>query len=106
MPQPMHNTPRVVIVGAGFAGVFAARELAGAKADVLIIDRNNAHAFLPLLYQVATSAVESEHIAAPVRGILRNMGKKAANLDFCMAEVRFNQYGPRPVVCWRDGRIC
>jgi len=82
------HKPRVVIVGAGFAGVFAARELAGAECDVLIIDRNNAHAFLPLLYQVATAAVESEHIAAPVRGIIRDMGKKAANLDFCMAEVR------------------
>ena len=98
MPQPMHNTPRVIIVGAGFAGVFAARELAGAKADVLIIDRNNAHAFLPLLYQVATSAVESEHIAAPVRGIIRNMGNKAANLDFCMAEVRGVDFAGRFVL--------
>lgn len=84
----MQPRPRVIIIGAGFAGVFAARELAGADCDVLIIDRGNAHAFLPLLYQVATAAVESEHIAAPVRGIIRDMGPKAANLDFCMAEVR------------------
>ncbi|MBA4357982.1 MAG: FAD-dependent oxidoreductase [Desulfovibrio sp.] len=82
------HRPRVIIVGAGFAGIFAARELAGSEADVLLIDRNNAHAFLPLLYQVATAAVESEHIAAPVRGIIRAMGRRAANLDFCMAEVR------------------
>lgn len=92
-----HEKPRVVIVGAGFAGVFAARELAGAECDVLIVDRNNAHAFLPLLYQVATSAVESEHIAAPVRGIIRNMGSKAANLDFCMAEVSGVDFARRVV---------
>ena len=99
MPQNMpQHKPRVVIVGAGFAGVFAARELAGAEADVLIIDRNNAHAFLPLLYQVATAAVESEHIAAPVRGIIRNMGPKAANLDFCMAEVRGVDFDQRLVL--------
>ncbi|MDP3428323.1 MAG: FAD-dependent oxidoreductase, partial [Humidesulfovibrio sp.] len=90
--------PRVIIVGAGFAGVFAARELAGAACDVLIIDRNNAHVFLPLLYQVATAAVESEHIAAPVRGIIRNMGAKAANLDFCMAEVRGVDFERRVVL--------
>lgn len=82
-----HKKPRVVIVGAGFAGIFAARELAGGPCDVLIIDRNNAHTFLPLLYQVATAAVESEHIAAPVRGVIRAMGRRAANLDFLMAEV-------------------
>lgn len=50
--------PRVLILGAGFAGVFAARALAGAACEVLVVDRNNAHTFLPLLYQVATAAVE------------------------------------------------
>lgn len=98
MPQHTGSRPRVIIVGAGFAGIFAARELAGADCDVLIIDRNNAHAFLPLLYQVATSAVESEHIAAPVRGIIRNMGARAANLDFCMAEVRGVDFEARLVL--------
>lgn len=90
--------PRVVIVGAGFAGLFAARELAGGPCDVLIIDRNNAHTFLPLLYQVATAAVESEHIAAPVRGIIRAMGRKAANLDFLMAEVRSVDFARRELL--------
>ena len=94
----MQHRPRVIIVGAGFAGVFALRELAGAACDVLIIDRNNAHAFLPLLYQVATAAVESEHIAAPVRGIIRHMGKRAANLDFCLAEVRGVDFEKRLVL--------
>jgi len=87
--------PRVIIVGAGFSGIFAARELAGGPCDVLIIDRNNAHTFLPLLYQVATAAVESEHIAAPVRGVIRAMGRKAANLDFLMAEVRSVDFAQR-----------
>lgn len=90
--------PRVIIVGAGFSGIFAARELAGEPCDVLIIDRNNAHTFLPLLYQVATAAVESEHIAAPVRGVIRAMGRKAANLDFLMAEVRGVDFAQRMVL--------
>lgn len=90
--------PRVLILGAGFAGVFAARELAGAACEVLVVDRNNAHTFLPLLYQVATAAVESEHIAAPVRGILRNLGRRATNLDFCMAEVTGVDFGERLVL--------
>lgn len=85
---PRADMPRVVILGAGFAGIFAARELAGADCDVLIIDRNNYHAFLPLLYQVATAAVESEHIAAPVRSVIRAMGKRGRNVDFLLAEAR------------------
>ena len=47
--------PRVVIVGAGFAGLGCARELAGTDVDVTLIDRNNYHQFLPMLYQVATA---------------------------------------------------
>jgi NADH dehydrogenase len=90
--------PRVLILGAGFAGVFAARELAGTACEVLVVDRNNAHTFLPLLYQVATAAVESEHIAAPVRGILRNLGRRAANLDFCLAEVTGVDFDARLVL--------
>lgn len=100
-----HKKPRVVIVGAGFAGIFAARELAGGPCDVLIIDRNNAHTFLPLLYQVATAAVESEHIAAPVRGVIRAMGRRAANLDFLMAEVTGVDLDQRVVTAQgQDGR--
>lgn len=82
------HKPRVVILGAGFAGIFAARELAGQPCDVLIVDRNNYHAFLPLLYQVATAAVESENIAAPVRSVIRAMGAKGRNVDFLLGEAR------------------
>ena len=70
----MPGLPRVVIVGAGFAGLQAAQTLAGARADVLILDRNNYHTFFPLLYQVAAAELEPEDIVYPVRSILR--GKK------------------------------
>ncbi len=75
--------PRVVIVGAGFAGLWAARELARAPVDVVLIDRNNYHTFLPLLYQVAAAEVEPEAIVYPVRSIFRHV----RNVRFTMADV-------------------
>ncbi|MGI8587782.1 MAG: NAD(P)/FAD-dependent oxidoreductase [Chloroflexia bacterium] len=63
--------PRIVILGAGFGGLSAARALAGAPVDVLMLDRNNYHGFWPLLYQVGTAGLEKESIAYPVRAILR-----------------------------------
>lgn len=63
--------PRVVVVGAGFGGLFAARALAGKPVDVLLIDRNNFHTFTPLLYQVATCALDPSEIAYPIRTIFR-----------------------------------
>jgi NADH dehydrogenase FAD-containing subunit len=64
--------PRVVIVGAGFAGLSAAKALARAPVDVTLIDRRNYHLFQPLLYQVATAALSPADIASPIRGILRD----------------------------------
>src|SRR5688572_10374385 len=64
--------PRVVVVGAGFGGLSAARELGTSSLDVLVVDRNNYHGFWPLLYQVATAGLEPEAIAYPVRAIFRN----------------------------------
>ncbi|HMQ30554.1 MAG TPA: NAD(P)/FAD-dependent oxidoreductase [Chloroflexaceae bacterium] len=75
--------PRVVIIGAGFGGLNAARELGGKDVDVLVIDRNNYHGFWPLLYQVATAGLEPESVAYPVRAIVR----KHSNISFMMAEV-------------------
>ncbi len=75
--------PHVVIIGAGFGGLFAARELAGQDVDVLVIDRNNFHTFTPLLYQVATCALDPSEVAYPVRSIfMRN-----ANIRFLLGEV-------------------
>jgi NADH:ubiquinone reductase (H+-translocating) len=62
---------RVVIVGAGFAGLAAARKLASAPADILVIDRHNYHLFQPLLYQVATAGLSPADIAEPIRSLLR-----------------------------------
>lgn len=64
--------PRVVIVGAGFAGLFAARELKRAPVDVLLIDQHNYHTFQPLLYQVATAQLEQDDVVRPVRAVFRN----------------------------------
>jgi NADH dehydrogenase len=63
--------PRVLIVGCGFGGLFAARALARAAVEVLVIDRNNYHLFQPLLYQVASAALGPADIAQPIRTILR-----------------------------------
>jgi NADH dehydrogenase len=66
------SRPRVVIVGCGFGGLFAARALRHAPVDVLLIDRNNYHLFQPLLYQVASAALAPADIAQPIRLILRS----------------------------------
>ncbi|MAT99413.1 MAG: FAD-dependent oxidoreductase [Anaerolineaceae bacterium] len=63
--------PRIIIVGAGFGGLFAARALANKPVEVLLIDRSNFHTFTPLLYQVATCALDPSEIAYPVRTIFR-----------------------------------
>jgi NADH dehydrogenase len=74
----------VVIVGAGFAGIQAAKELRGASVQVVMLDRNNYHLFQPLLYQVAMALLAPTEIAYPVRAIFR----KQANFQFRMAEVQ------------------
>jgi NADH dehydrogenase len=76
--------PRVVIAGAGFGGLWAARTLSRSPVDVLVVDRNNYHTFPPLLYQVAAAELEPGDIAYPVRSILRKM----PNAHFAMAEIK------------------
>lgn len=75
--------PRVIIIGAGFGGLDAARTLANQPVDVLLIDRNNFHTFTPLLYQVATSGLDPSEIAYPVRHIFANR----PNVNFMLGEV-------------------
>jgi len=65
------NLPRVVILGGGFGGLHAARALAGAAAQVTLVDRHNYHLFQPLLYQVATASLSPGDVASPIRWILR-----------------------------------
>lgn len=75
--------PRVVIVGAGFGGLAAAKRLAGRNVEVTLVDKRNHHLFQPLLYQVATAALSPADIAAPIRSILA----KARNVRVLLDEV-------------------
>jgi len=68
--QNTHQKPRVVILGAGFGGLTAAKKMAG-FANVTIVDRHNFQTFLPLLYQVSTAGLAADHVAHPIRGALR-----------------------------------
>jgi NADH dehydrogenase len=74
-PGPIVNTitivPKAVVVGGGFGGLAAARELLDRGVEVLMIDRHNFHTFQPLLYQVATAGLDPENVAAALRGIFR-----------------------------------
>ncbi len=76
--------PRVVVIGAGFGGMQAAQSLSRSGADVLLIDRNTYHTFIPLLYQVAAAQLEPESVAYPIRTLMR----RSARLSFLQAEVR------------------
>jgi NADH dehydrogenase len=70
--MPAASKPKIVIIGAGFGGLEAARALKKADAEITVIDRHNHHTFQPLLYQVATAVISPADIAWPVRSILRN----------------------------------
>jgi len=73
--------PRIVILGAGFGGLFAAKKLAGVDADVTVVDRHNYHLFQPLLYQVATAGLPPSDIAWPIRSILSRQKNTSVLLD-------------------------
>src|SRR6516165_3244872 len=80
---PHQGRKRIVIIGAGFAGIAAARALRHADVDVVLIDRRNHHIFQPLLYQVATAVLSPAEIAAPIR----QLEAKQQNLSVLLAEV-------------------
>jgi len=94
------HRPRIVILGAGFGGLYAARELRRAEADITVIDRRNFHLFQPLLYQVATAALNPSDIAAPIRSILR----RQKNVSVILSEAQRVDVGRRVVVL-DDGEV-
>lgn len=85
--------PRVVVVGAGFAGLQCVRRLSGAPVEVTLVDRRNYHLFTPLLYQVASSLLDPSDIAMPVRKVFRG----ADNVSFRLAEVTGVDFARREV---------
>ena len=88
-----HKT-HIVIIGAGFGGLRAAKILSKSNVKVTLIDRNNYHLFQPLLYQVATSALSKNDIAYP----LRSMFRKQDNFEFLMADVKMIDLQQKKVV--------
>jgi NADH dehydrogenase len=92
--------PRIVIVGAGFGGLSAAKALAKAAVDVTIVDQHNYHLFQPLLYQVATAALSPADIAAPIRNVLAHQ----KNATVVLAEVSGIDLARKEVVT-EDRRI-
>jgi NADH dehydrogenase len=96
MPSPIstQSRPQIVIVGAGFAGLTAGKDLAKAAVDVVVIDRQNHHLFQPLLYQVATAALSPADIASPIRHILA----RQVNARVVLAEVSGVDLNRRSVI--------
>jgi NADH:ubiquinone reductase (H+-translocating) len=96
------SRPRVVVVGAGFGGLAVVRHLAGADVGVTLVDKNNFHTFLPLLYQVATSGLNPADVAHPVRAVLQKAGNAEAHLgsvtgvDWESGELHLDGQPPMP----------
>jgi NADH dehydrogenase len=92
---PLRSTgrPRVVVLGGGFGGLWAARSLRRARVDVVLIDKKNHHVFQPLLYQVATAGLSPGDIASPIRYILR----RQRNVQVLLGEARTIDVAARSV---------
>lgn len=80
---PDNNLPKIVVLGAGFAGLNFIKHLANKEVQVILIDQNNFHQFQPLLYQVAISGLEPDAIISPIRKLI----KSSANMIYRMADV-------------------
>lgn len=100
MQQFSPTDTRVVILGGGFAGLYAALELASANCRVTLVDRQNHHTFQPLLYQVATAVLNPSEIAAPFRSVF----EKHPNLEFFLGEAISIDREQR-LVQLRDGEL-
>src|SRR6202048_2296646 len=99
-PMDQQTKSRVVIVGAGFGGLLAARTLARYPVQITLVDRQNFHIFQPLLYQVATAGLSPDEIAAPIRWIMRSQ----RSVEVLMSEVRDFDLSRR-VVKLEDGEV-
>jgi NADH:quinone reductase (non-electrogenic) len=86
-PARRAGRPHVVIIGAGFGGLAAARALLGDVVDVTLVDANNFHTFQPLLYQVATAGLDGENVAYAIRGSVRGRRRRPSNVNVRMARV-------------------
>jgi len=81
---PKNELPKVVVIGAGFAGVNFIKQLQDQPVQVILIDQNNFHQFQPLLYQVAISGLEPDSVVSPIRKLFRsykNMVYRMANVE-------------------------
>lgn len=96
--KPNQTLPRVVIIGGGFGGLWAAKALKNKPVSVTLIDRKNHHCFQPLLYQVATAVLSPGEIASPLRRILY----RARNIEVILGEVKDFDLTTRQV-CLEDG---
>ena len=90
MTSKPHDDPRVIIVGGGFGGLYAAKVLASAGARVTVVDRRNFHLFQPLLYQVATGGLSPGDIASPIRSVLKR-GRRARVIQDEAVDVLANE---------------
>ncbi len=97
--MPASAPPRVVIVGGGFGGLYAAKALKRAPVDVTVLDRRNYHLFQPLLYQVATAALNASDIAEPIRRVLR----RQKNARVLLAEATAIDVAEKRVVLGDEG---
>jgi len=94
------ETKRIVIIGGGFGGLYAAKTLAKTNANITLVDRRNYHLFQPLLYQVATAALNPSDIAAPIRAVLR----KQKNISVIMGDVQAIDTDRR-IITMADGEL-
>lgn len=99
MPKDLGGpeAPHVVIVGGGFAGLYAARGLARASVRITLVDKHNYHLFRPMMYQVATGLLSADEIAPPLRSIF----SRQENIDVLMSEVTgvdIEQFGSPPAM--------
>jgi NADH dehydrogenase len=97
----MSGVHRVVIVGGGFGGLYAAQALRKAAVEITLVDRRNFHLFQPLLYQVATGGLSPANIAAPLRAVLR----RQRNTTVLLAEVTGFDLAARQVLLAPEGRL-